>query len=187
MSVPVAGVVEFVDPRGNAFMIGGERYSAFKSASLSGAQPGDRVSFLYDEKAGSGVHEGKVFRNIRGSVSIVEKASGPSTTVAPKLSETKMAPKYRGGFPVPPDDYQRAIIRQNAVTNAIAFLELAPPKKEDPSVLIENVLRIAKAIEKYTSGDADRETVEAITASMSVPHPSVRVLEGHPILGKALV
>lgn len=75
--------------------------------------------------------------------------------------------KYRGsGFPVDPLDGSRAIIRQNALTNARELVQsLAPKVSYDEQV--ELIIDIASKFERYSAGDIDREEAEKFKAEAS--------------------
>ena len=59
-------------------------------------------------------------------------------------------------------DRERAIIRQNALTNAVNFH--ASRAYEEKELQVEDVIETAKLFEAYTSGDADKEKVEQLIA-----------------------
>jgi hypothetical protein len=99
-------------------------------------------------------------------------------------------PAYRGGFPVPSDDYQTSIIRQNALTNAVATLATIVPdatlsrafpvKGPDGNFegglgvdvpaamegLAELVIRLAYRYAAFSSGRLDTEAIEQITSKI---------------------
>lgn len=90
-----------------------------------------------------------------------------STTVADK-EDTAMPTKKtyaRGSFPIDPLDGQIAIIRQNALTNAISFAVLSMPS---PPVAIttDDIIAIAKKFEQYTAGFADKRAADKLAEEM---------------------
>ena len=72
----------------------------------------------------------------------------------------------KGVFPIPALDGQRAIVRQNALTNAREFycqhndaaLDITEAEEIDKHVA--EVIRIARQFEAYSCGDLDREAAE---------------------------
>lgn len=89
------------------------------------------------------------------SIRVISKGDGSS---APSGGGGRGAPS-RGAFPIAPNDGQRSIIRQNAVTNArellVATRDCAAEFKTVDEALDE-VIRIAQKIELYTTGDKER-------------------------------
>jgi hypothetical protein len=136
----MTGVVSRVGSRGTSFQLDGasDWYSAFNPEQLSGTSEGDNVSFTYAEKADK--HDAtKIYKNIRGNVTVVAKSPDPQPTkVALKASAKRGEPVLTR---------ERLILRQNALTNAVSFC-----KSEST---LEDVLRTASIFEAYTSGDGD--------------------------------
>jgi len=64
-------------------------------------------------------------------------------------------------FPVGAFVRERAIIRQNALTNAVKFLGVVG---EAEVYSTEDVIEVAREFEAYTSGDSDREEIEQAVA-----------------------
>lgn len=81
---------------------------------------------------------------------VVSSGGKGSTTVTPIKSSG------RGVFPVPALDGSRAILRQNAVTNANTILG-----NTRESYTLEALLETARSIEAYTSGDLDADAAAA--------------------------
>lgn len=77
---------------------------------------------------------------------------------------TTKASSGRGVFPVPALDGSRAIIRQNAVTNANAFFT-----NNEVKYSVEDLIDVAKEIEAYTSGDMDAEAAHSKMADAFEP------------------
>lgn len=104
---------------------------------------GDTVEF----EASSGAYGMEVdFPSIR----VISKGDGSS---APSSGGGRGAP--RGAFPIAPNDGQRSIIRQNAVTNAREIVA-ATKSYESADEMLDEVIRIAQKIELYTTGDKER-------------------------------
>lgn len=108
------------------------------------------------------------------SVRVTASGGGVPTTTSPTSSVGVPAKKaFRNGpFPIDPLDGQRSIIRQNAVTNANSYLVTfyGSTDPEDPSIRkpnVEDLLKIARQIEAYTSGDLDAEEAKKALDAMS--------------------
>lgn len=147
-------VVERVGPKGNSLMINNTWYSSFKAASLTGAKEGDVVSFEYIEKESDDPM--RPYRNIKGNVQVVGVGSAPTSTVGATSGAVSGG---KAAFPIAKDNYQRSIIRQNAVTSAINFSAGEKTLKE--------VFAIAKQIERYTAGDEDAEAMKKLAEEVS--------------------
>jgi len=165
----VIGIIEEVidngKGKGSGIRVGGAKYGVYDPAAsgMGDVSVGDNVSFRFAEKDGSG---GIVYKNLQGR--ITKTAAGATVAAAPASAATP-ARSYggKGVFPVPLDDGSRAIIRQNALTNAreLVCKTLADGGKISPKV-IETVIDIAKQFESYTSGDIERFAAEAATEAV---------------------
>lgn len=117
---------------------------------------GMKVDFSYTPgKYGNDVTEGSI---------TASKATVGAASAVPRSGG-------KGVFPVPPDDGQRSIVRQNALTNArelVCHLLPAGVNKEDydnlPSVAFQ-IIETAKLFESYTAGDDDLASVEGELAT----------------------
>jgi len=120
------------------FLVDGAEYRTnFKD---SGVKPGDTVTFDFSTgKYGNDVDLASV--SVTGTAPI--PASAPRPTVV-------QGGGNRGSFPVGALDGNRAINRQNALTNAVKFSERSPTYME-----VEAVIAIARKFEAYTCGDDD--------------------------------
>jgi len=108
------------------------------------AEKGDVVEF---DNGGAG-------KKWCSKLKVVSKGSGsPAAAVS---SGTPAKSFSRGAFPVPQLDGSRAIIRQNAVTNANAFFG-----NQSMDYTSVELIDMARAIEAYTSGDIEAEKVKA--------------------------
>ena len=67
--------------------------------------------------------------------------------------------RFRGAFPIPPNDGSRSIVRQNSVTNAVNLVSamLAAKRVKEGEDLVSHVFAIAREFEKYSAGDIDAE------------------------------
>lgn len=89
-----------------------------------------------------------------GSITARKVGTAPSPPFVPRSGG-------KGVFPIPPDDGQRSIVRQNALTNA-RELVCATQSFEPGSLelIVTTVIAVARQFESYTAGDSDLAAVE---------------------------
>jgi hypothetical protein len=162
------GYVEKRD--GKAIWVNGERYSAFAETQVH-VGPGDYVDFEYTEKNSVSARTGApvVYKNIKGNV----YAAGSTPTVASAPRPTGASPMpyvpsaattAKVGIPIL--DTQRLILRQNALTAAVNYVNgqitAIGNSGEVPviGITVDSVLKVAKQFEDYTSGDGDLKEAE---------------------------
>lgn len=92
-------------------------------------------------------------------------SSGGGTT--PSSGGGKTMPSRRGTFPIPKDDGQRSIIRQNALSRGVEIVALNPDGLEDREAMLTEAIRLAIEIERWTAGDLDAEEEEKAKAALS--------------------
>lgn len=126
--------------------------NAHIKTALATLLPGDGFTMTKDKP------EGAQFWNITGltkgastgTVGTTASSGGPIATSSEDLPKHYTLSKGYATklqtFPVAIDHPDRAIIRQNALTNAVAHVR-------DPDVSPQQVLEVAKIFESYTSGD----------------------------------
>lgn len=134
--------------------VGGQWYKfGFKDPKLS---VGDNVSLEYTP----GQYGNEVTTVSKGVPDAAPAANEASTpTAAPR-------PAYgsKGAFPIPALDGQRAIVRQNAITNA---RELYAASKGGKGFALDfegdalNIIQIARVFESYACGDMDMDAAKA--------------------------
>ena len=169
MSLTISGVVSAINSKEVKTKFGvkpvyelvveGETYKCgFKKPPV---KEGMAITLNYDPgKYGNDVVEGSI-------TSDPGRVSTPTPPIAPRNYGGS-----KGVFPIPGDDGQRSILRQNAVTNAreaigdlVASGALAHDaskgvSSEDViSAYAQDIITMAKLFEAYTSGDADEEAV----------------------------
>lgn len=140
----LTGTISRLGKNGKSFMLVEKEdswFSVFSESQLGGASIGDGVGFTYDEKE----KDGRVFLNIKGNVSVKNPGIVPAPVAIPLVS------KQKTGEPSLSKD--RLILRQNALTNANTTL-----KGDSPSP--EEVIKVARLYEAYTSGDLDLALAE---------------------------
>lgn len=86
-------------------------------------------------------------------------SAGGSTAPAKPAGASTGSWGSKGVFPIPALDGQRSIVRQNALTNAIKFLERTPVTG-DLDKDIDTIIHIARMFEGYTAGDTDAAQAE---------------------------
>lgn len=154
------GTVESVD--GKFVVVNGEKYSAFAPTQIH-VNVGDYVNFEYTEKNGvTKFGTPVVYKNIKGN--LYPTKGGPvqigGSVPAPTAVRYTPAPS-KIGEPILSKD--RLILRQNALTAAVNFVTNI---KTDEGITPEDVIKVAKIFEGFTSGDDDLKSVEkALDAS----------------------
>ena len=137
------GVINGMSADQKRCKIGDEWYSVFALPSMGGAQVGDEVKFAYIEKESGG----KVYNNIKGSVTVISKGGGAS---APSAGGS--APRSFGESP----ERNMSIIRQNALTNATAFYNANLKDNTNPTDIdeaIATISTVAGAFSQFSSGE----------------------------------
>ena len=136
---------------------GGERFSyGFKKPMFA---IGDEVDFQYTENTYG--------KNVDlASVQMLKKGTG-APTPAPSTASPVKAPYSPPSkvFPIPLLHGDRAIVRQNSVTNATKVVNDFLLKGEYEGTLEDyasEILRVARMFEAYSCGDLDAQAAEAM-------------------------
>lgn len=124
---------------------------------------GDVVNFSYTE----GAYGKDIDMDSFKSASSASK----SATEAPAASRPVSSPTYsgKGVFPIPPLDGQRAIVRQNSLTNAVNLLKDSLDKELTDEQNAERVISVARMFEAYSCGDVDLVLAKAKMAKAKAP------------------
>lgn len=162
------GVVEAVRKDNKALNIGGNWYSSYEG--FSGISKNDVVSFEFTVKG--------QWKNIKGAIEKVTGGAGADD--APTLRGTspnaeELPPHYmiaRGYmnkvqvFPIPFDHPDRAIIRQNSLTNAVNMMAHGDilASIDDSGLMAEACIEVASIFEKYSTGQLEMEEAERLVA-----------------------
>ncbi|CAB4169919.1 hypothetical protein UFOVP1528_10 [uncultured Caudovirales phage] len=146
-----------------SFQANGQWYSCgFKNPKVN---DGDCVSFIYEvDDYGNQVDITSIVKSVAPAV------AAPAGQPAPRAATGGGYSK--GVFPIPALDGQRAILRQNAVTNARELVVAANGGKPfliDTKTTVGVIIAIARRLEAYTSGDLDMEEVEREAAAEANP------------------
>jgi len=167
------GVVEAVRKDNKGLMVASNWYSSFNA--FSGIVKGDVVSFNFKEKG--------QWKNIQGpiekvtGVAAIDATASEVTTAQPQASQGQELPPHymiaRGymnkvqTFPVAFDHTDRAIIRQNSLTNAVKMLGYGEifAGIDDASIMAEVAIEVAGIFEKYSTGQLEMEEAERLIAA----------------------
>jgi len=136
---------------------GGERFSyGFKKPAFA---IGDEVDFQYTENTyGKNVDLASVQMLKKGAGAPTPSASTASPGKAPYSPPSKV-------FPIPLLHGDRAIVRQNSITNATkAVADFGGVSAHDISDYAELIIKIARMFEAYSCGDLDAQAAEAMVA-----------------------
>lgn len=151
-----------------SFRAGGEWFkTGFKRHGLN---PGDVVSFPYSEgKFGKDVEPASITKG-GSSGSATALASIPNVGTAIPIVGAVTTKSYtpsggKGVFPIPALDGQRAIVRQNALTNARELYCGLATGDDTMDLAADSIIRLARKFEAYSCGDLDMEEVEAEAAA----------------------
>ena len=129
-----SGVIDKISSDRHGIFMGGNWYNnKFKEVD-AGISPGDTVEIS--------IKDGKFWNTVKSV------GSGPVSYSAPTAVASSKKP-VQGGFPVAIDHYSRAIIRQNALTNAVNYYGASA------GVNPEEIIKVARFFETYTSGDIE--------------------------------
>ena len=138
-------------------MANGERFSyGFKKPTF---KIGDTVDFQFTENTYG--------KNVDlTSVRLLAKGEGAPAPTAPIVGASK--PSYGPPakvFPIPLLHGDRAIVRQNSITNAVKVVcdTLGETATKTPEELAEKAIEIARMFEAYSCGDLDMAAAEKMT------------------------
>lgn len=121
---------------------------------------GAEIQYDYEEGTyGKEVKKGSVVViNVTAPVGAISKGPAVGTKVYTAKAEKEWV------FPIPPRDWQRNVIRQEAVKCAINYLQSMTGAKTALQVI--QVIEVAKQFEHYMAGDNDMETAMAAVKAM---------------------
>jgi hypothetical protein len=132
---------------------------------------GDEVSFTYTE----GTY-GKEIDVKAGALSVTSGGSAAPAASAPPsgaLKNDAPRPSYggKGVFPIPALDGQRAIVRQNSLTNAVNLFKdaVSADKKATDAAIADRIIAVARMFEAYSCGDLDLGKAVAMKTKKEEP------------------
>lgn len=134
----------------------GERYSyGFKKPTF---KIGDTIDFQFTENTYG--------KNVDlTSVRLLSKGEGAPAPSTPPVVASK--PSYGAPakvFPIPPLHGDRAIVRQNSITNAVKLVSDTPTDMMSLEERAEKAIQIARMFEAYSCGDLDLAAAEKMSA-----------------------
>ena len=134
----------------------GERFSyGFKKPTFG---IGDEIDFQYTENTYG--------KNVDlTSVQMIKKGTGAPATASASPAKAPYSPPSKV-FPIPLLHGDRAIVRQNSVTNATKAMGDFVSDKDGISIedYASEILRVARMFEAYSCGDLDAQAAEAMVA-----------------------
>jgi len=135
----------------------GERFSyGFKKPTFA---IGDEIDFQYTENTYG--------KNVDlTSVQMIKKGTGAPPPTTSTSAKTPYSPPTKV-FPIPPLHGDRAIVRQNSVTNATKAVADILGKTEYSGTIEDyasEIVRVARMFEAYSCGDLDAQAAEAMVA-----------------------
>lgn len=162
MNDRATGYIKAVRKDGKGFQLDdGNWYGVFAATQLK-ANKGDYVEFAYK----SVIKNGNEYRNVQGVVS--GTATSPAGGSMREIPENNSGGQSRSPLMLPVMlTRERAIIRQNALTNAVSLASVCQMAK-DGKVSAETVINLAREFEAYTSGDYDIDTARRSLEEESV-------------------
>ena len=135
----------------------GERFSyGFKKPTFA---IGDEIDFQFTENTYG--------KNVDlTSVQMIKKGTGVPATASVSPAKAPYSPPSKV-FPIPLLHGDRAIVRQNSITNATKAVCDYVGNKEDVATVqdyAEIIIEIARKFEAYSCGDLDAQAAEAMVA-----------------------
>jgi hypothetical protein len=135
----------------------GERFSyGFKKPTFA---IGDEIDFQFTENTYG--------KNVDlTSVQMIKKGTGAPVTASASPAKAPYSPPSKV-FPIPLLHGDRAIVRQNSITNATKAVCDYVGNKEDVATIqdyAEIIIEIARKFEAYSCGDLDAQAAEAMVA-----------------------
>jgi hypothetical protein len=136
----------------------GEKFSyGFKKPTFA---VGDTVDFQFTEST-----YGKQVDAT--SVRMITKGTGAPTTATVTSAPAKSYTPATKVFPIPPLHGDRAIVRQNSITNAtklVSDMQAKSKSEIDVMLLANTIVEVAKVFEAYSCGDNDAMAAELLAS-----------------------
>lgn len=138
----------------------GERFSyGFKKPTF---KIGDTVDFQYTENTYG--------KNVDlTSVRLLSKGEGAPAVSGAAVGGSSPAPKAYSApakvFPIPPLHGDRAIVRQNSITNAVkAVADIIDGDDMNIDLYVDTIISVARKFEAYSCGDLDAAQAEEMVS-----------------------
>lgn len=124
-----------------------------------GVAKGDEVDFEFENTRYGNKVKFETFK-INGAA-VKGKSTGPAKApyVPRAVGTGGSAPTYTKPFPIPLLHGDRAIIRQNALTNARELYDSDPEKPIKDAA--KEIIEVARIFEEYSAGDGERREAES--------------------------
>ena len=160
MEQMVKGTVEAVRKDQEALKIDEGWYTSWAGIAIKKAkvERGDVVSFGWIAKG--------PFNNIKTEIQVDGKGEGtPATSTSYGNAAPSPTPPRAKKFGEVHLDTGRCIIRQNSITNAVAFCS---SKGDVDSYTTEHIINTARDFEAYSSGDLEHKKAVEVAANMAL-------------------
>lgn len=149
--------------KGSGVKIDGHKYGCFDpvKAGIDLVAVGDEVTFDWVQKA--------QYKNINGSVTKTGNTGVPSASPAPAASTGGGSGGGKGDFvfPIPALNYQRSVVRRDAVTQAVNLYRVVGDASAAPDVAADMCLAVARLFEEYETGDDVEKLANEAIAKMN--------------------
>lgn len=178
MSGNITGIVQEVNNngmgKGSNIVVNGQKYGCYDpvKTGIDVVAVGDEVSLGWAQKGQYINIMGRV--NKTGNTGAVLATPVTGTTAAANAAVVQGKPPQGGGnpefqFPIPALNYQRSVVRRDAVTQATTLIVGTGNYGDDPFATAAVVLDIARVFEAYEAGDIDeKEAADAVAALSAV-------------------
>lgn len=170
MSGNITGIVQEVNNngmgKGSNIMVDGRKFGCYDpiKTGIDVVSVGDEVSFAWATKG--------QYTNIMGRVNKTGNTGTPTATPAPASGGGNKGGGQSGDFvfPIPALNYQRSVVRRDAIHSAVAlFVSTEADAGMDAVQAAERVVTIARVFEEYEAGDLDeKEAADAVAALSAV-------------------
>lgn len=147
--------------------VDGTTYELKGFKPLNGFSPGDTISFMTEVAYGKNQMDPATVQRASGASSGTAGVSSASTGSASSNAGVRNGGGYAPRpFPIPKLHGDRAIVRQNSLTNAVnlykSFLEIPGSGASAMSIdnMVDNIIDVAYKFEAYSTGDREAEELE---------------------------
>lgn len=149
--------------KGSGLKIDGKKYGCFDpvKTGLDLIAVGDEVSFEWSQKG--------QYSNINGKVTKTGNTGTPAASPAPSASKPHSGGNGDFVFPIPALNYQRSVVRRDAVTQAVALVNNFEGDFDGMTVdqVAEGVVTVARIFEEYATGDDVEKLANEAIAKMN--------------------
>jgi hypothetical protein len=150
--------------KGSGLKIDGHKYGCFDpvKTGLDLVAVGDEVTFDWVQKG--------QYKNINGGITKTGNTGTPTASPSPKANTgggTSGGGDFQ--FPIPALNYQRSVVRRDAVTQAVNLIARLTPADHtlDLDPLADLAIQIARKFEEYETGDDVEKAANEAIAKMN--------------------